>query len=91
MPKGETIRLQLNRKPGARPAPSRPWLAMAVASVAGFVLKPRGEPEHEYWEKRLNLPRRIALVIICFAAGGFTGILIREMICHRLPQCALCR
>jgi len=91
MPKGETIRLQLNRKPGAQPAPSRPWLAMTLAAATVFLLGPRGDPEHEYWEKHLNLPRRIALVIICFAAGGLTGIWIREILCHRFPLCAICR
>ncbi|MGC2636622.1 MAG: hypothetical protein WA294_05560 [Acidobacteriaceae bacterium] len=91
MHKGETIRLQLNRKPGAQPPPPRLKFATALAAVTVFLLGPRGNPEHEYWEKHLNLPRRIALVIICFAAGGFTGILIRDVICHRLPLCALCR
>lgn len=91
MPKGETIRLQLNRKPGAPPAPRRPWPGEVLAAATVFLLGSRGEPEHEYWEKHLNLPRRIALVIICFAAGGLTGIWIREIICRCLPQCSICR
>jgi hypothetical protein len=90
MHKDETIRLQLNRKPGP-PPPPRPRLAMALAAVTVFVLGPKGDPEHEYWEKHLNLPRRIALVIICFAAGGLTGIWLREILCHRFPLCAICR
>lgn len=90
MHKGETIRLQLNRKSGVQPAPPRPRFAMALAAATVFLLGPRGDPQHEYWEKHLNLPRRIALVLICFAAGGFTGMLLRDILCHRLPLCAIC-
>jgi hypothetical protein len=64
---------------------------MALAAGTVFLFGPRGDPEHEYWEKHLNLARRIALVFICFAVGGFAGILLRGIICHRLPLCAICR